>query len=345
MRAARRNQLLRVPARFLFQLRYLPVLFCCDHSMHARCARSFARARALWAFVFVVARPRVCAFRMRGGLRFAPAPMSSGPVPFSATLENMVKIFGVDIPDGYKQAYFKVLQFANIAAADQVNLRNGPKSRFRLPSLKNRSLIVLWAPLFDSFTITRRNAWHAYWGGWPGSGFSAFIEINAPRYRAGLSLLYDPPGGLGNEILSNPSFASSADGWDLTGFEYGGGKIVVPGYSGTAVGGFAMQTIPTQSDGIFRIEIDCKIAADNVGYLTMDNTGSDLWVLIAAIGGPVQFVVAGIGVNNTDGEVLSFAGDVTVGVGGGLNDFAISAGADPGNLPLEIQRVSLRKYI
>lgn len=124
----------------------------------------------------------------------------------------MAKLFGLDIPDGLEQLFAAVLQLKPNGDVNGVGLTL-PKQNFeRARRTANRSLIILWQPLFDSFDLDRRNAWHAYWGGWPGSGFSAFIQINAPLYKAGLDLLLDPPSA---NIVANGSFTPDNVPWDF----------------------------------------------------------------------------------------------------------------------------------
>ena len=124
----------------------------------------------------------------------------------------MAKIGGLDIPDALLDAWNSIFQFGSAATEDVIQSRITPASRYRTVSLEHRSLISLWAPLFDSFDLGRRNAWHSYWGGWPGSGFSAFIEVNAPRYASGQDLLLDPPA---TNLLYNGNFSAGALGWDV----------------------------------------------------------------------------------------------------------------------------------
>jgi hypothetical protein len=116
----------------------------------------------------------------------------------------MAKILGLDIPAGLEDAYFKIVQFANGSTQNQINFKNTMLSRQKISNLANRSLFVLWQDLYNGFTQLRKTAWNEYWatlpfgslGGpdyWPGSGYSAFVYLNAPRYRAGEDLLLDPP--------------------------------------------------------------------------------------------------------------------------------------------------------
>lgn len=134
----------------------------------------------------------------------------------------MAKIFGIDIPSGLEEAYFKILQFANSITQDVVQQKGTIPTRTRKYAWKTQSLFLLWQDLYGGFDSTRKNAWTAYWitlpfsdhgggNGWPGSGYSAFIYVNAPRYANGDDLLLDPPAG---NLIVNGYFTDGLNNWN-----------------------------------------------------------------------------------------------------------------------------------
>lgn len=143
----------------------------------------------------------------------------------------MAKLFTLSIPPGMETAFANV--FALKPNLNVLGLsKTLPSQTFaRAQITASRSLMVLWAPLFDSFTSTRRAAWDAYWGSWPGSGFSAFIQVNAPLYRLSQPLLYDPPGV---NLVPNGNFNGNANDWSLTNFVYSKNGLSVPDITSTA---------------------------------------------------------------------------------------------------------------
>lgn len=116
-----------------------------------------------------------------------------------------MKIEGLNIIAGLEEAFWKIFQPQNAETQNVLLSRITPASTKKKSALALRSLFVLWESLWDSFTQTRKDAWQTYWStlpfgdhsglhGWPGSGYSAFVYVNAPRYKLGLPLLLDPLG-------------------------------------------------------------------------------------------------------------------------------------------------------
>lgn len=159
----------------------------------------------------------------------------------------MVKIFGLDIPSGLEDLFFKIFQFGNNTTQTTIVGRTGFVTRAKKISWNTRSLFVRWASLYDGLTGGRHNAWTAYWislpfsshlgaGGWPGSGFSAFVYVNAPRLKAGLDLLLDPPTGV---VLYEEFFDSGVGTWELTNVTFGSSHA-----NFSPVGGYAQLNTP-----------------------------------------------------------------------------------------------------
>lgn len=136
----------------------------------------------------------------------------------------MPKIVGLDIPPGLITQYQSVLTLAFYNANPTIKKRKYPVSYAQRISFSNGSLFVKWQNLWGSFLAPRKLSWTNYWetlpfgthsgtNGWPGSGYSAFIYVNAPRYMAGLELLLDPPSALGPELVIDGNFTNGLDDW------------------------------------------------------------------------------------------------------------------------------------
>lgn len=147
---------------------------------------------------------------------------------------------GLDIPPGLEDWYFDIMQFANGSTQEKVILKNNNPTRQRVSNWIGRSLFVKWKELYSGYDSARRARWDLYWGtlpfgshgganGYPGSGYSAFVYVNAPRYRDGLDLLDEPPTGAGG-LLLNYDFSQGDDNWvNNTGYAYvSNGNLVVP---------------------------------------------------------------------------------------------------------------------
>jgi hypothetical protein len=105
--------------------------------------------------------------------------------------------------------------------------------------LIGRSLFVKFKYLWEVFDVERRARWTAYWGTlpfsshsglgqWPGSGYSAFVYVNAPRYKNEQDLLIDPPGYL--NLCVNGDLHLGVEGWFLgNGIYYQNNRIVFNG--------------------------------------------------------------------------------------------------------------------
>lgn len=150
----------------------------------------------------------------------------------------MAKILGLDIPDGLENLFRAALQLKPNGDVDGIGLTL-PKSTFRKKQdLRGRSLFIALESTWRGFDSTRRNAWQSYWetlpfgshsgsNGWPGSGYSAFVYVNAPRIKANLDLLLDPP--LSSQLLLDPDLTGEGDLWTLEGFEYTSPGIITTG--------------------------------------------------------------------------------------------------------------------
>lgn len=130
---------------------------------------------------------------------------------------------GLDIPPELETLFNALLSLGNNSSSlgKRPVVSSGDTLKKRV--LNNRSLFILWKSLYDGFDSTRKGAWQLYWAtlpfgshsgsnGWPGSGYSAFVYINAPIYRVGGDLLLDPPS---TNIIVDPNFTMGNAWWDF----------------------------------------------------------------------------------------------------------------------------------
>jgi hypothetical protein len=135
----------------------------------------------------------------------------------------MPTITGLDIPPGLEDAFWSIFQFSN-TSQNVLNVKSSIPTRHKNAISKMNSLFVKWQSLYNGLSSARHIAWTSYWetlpfgshggaNGWPGSGYSAFIYVNAPRYANGLSLLLDPPAY--PELVPNGGFVGGYSPWTL----------------------------------------------------------------------------------------------------------------------------------
>lgn len=196
----------------------------------------------------------------------------------------MAKFFGLDVPEGLAPLYFYIVNVVEGNAS--LNYKNRPSGKVaeKRKRLAGVSLFTFWESLWDGFDGSRKSAWTTYWGtlpfgshsgagGWPGSGYSAFVYVNAPRYRNGEDLLLDPPAGLGPELLLNPDFDGNADHWY---FDYGDNQFVYDDHSiklstFDLIDAYVRQEImPLVAPATFRLQLDMSVQRvgddDNLYY-------------------------------------------------------------------------------
>lgn len=130
---------------------------------------------------------------------------------------------GLDIPPELETLFNALLSLGNNSSSlgKRPVVSSGDTLKKRV--LNNRSLFILWKSLYDGFDSTRKGAWQLYWAtlpfgshsgsnGWPGSGYSAFVYVNAPIYKVGGDLQLDPPT---INIVVNGGFSPTPDPWDF----------------------------------------------------------------------------------------------------------------------------------
>lgn len=140
----------------------------------------------------------------------------------------------IDIPAGLEEAYYNVVSFLGGNNPDTIILKRGSPARQRYSEFASISLFVKWKSLYNGLSNDQHIAWTDYWitlpfgdhggeNGWPGSGYSAFVYVNAPRYKLGQDLLLDPPSA---NLIFNGNFNGSAVGWDISGGSYDDHDII-----------------------------------------------------------------------------------------------------------------------
>lgn len=236
-----------------------------------------------------------------------------------------MKLPDLDIPPGLEDAYYSVIRFLGGVTGDAGTIQRIPPAKRLRKSVANRSLFVRWQDLYNGLDSGRHAAWTAYWitlpfsdhggeNGWPGSGYSAFIYVNTPRYHAGLDLLLDPP-AVGN-ILINGDFNGTSDPWVLgDNAVYDTDRLLVaPNDYG---GGFFYNPGLTMTDGAtYRVTFDCKLNA-----LNFDGDGDSFTNIVVGVGAD-SFPLPGIDLHPyADGTWQTVTLDI----------LAETAGADPGD--------------
>ncbi len=189
----------------------------------------------------------------------------------------MALFSNLDIPSGLETLFAKALSILSGTTSGTIGIKQPQQTYKKRVVTKNRSLFVLWQSLYDGFTSGRRSAWQTYWGTlpfgdhggvneWPGSGYSAFVYVNAPRYKAGLDLLLDPPGGLGPELLDNASFSGSLSPWtlhtDLGDNFWSFDTVYFDADFATESQGYLLSETLTLSPGNYRITFSIAIPSD-----------------------------------------------------------------------------------
>lgn len=115
----------------------------------------------------------------------------------------MAKVLGINIPDEFLTLWQKALHFLSDSTQTNVAANQAVKNKKNWIKQILNSYLPIFQPVYDGLPQYYRDAWTLYWtnlpfgphsgaGGWPGSGFSAFVFLNAPRQKAGLPLILYP---------------------------------------------------------------------------------------------------------------------------------------------------------
>lgn len=132
---------------------------------------------------------------------------------------------GIDIPPGLEDAYYGAVRLLGGNNPNTIIEKRQSPARKNFSQVSNRSLFVKFKSTWRSFDTSRKNSWTLFWeilpfgnhgglNGWPGSGYSAFVYVNAPRYKRGEPLLLDPPGNL----IINGDFSDGDHNWLIENF-------------------------------------------------------------------------------------------------------------------------------
>lgn len=135
----------------------------------------------------------------------------------------MAKITGLSIPDGLETLFARALQSKSNLLTDYLGLTLPKQNHAKAKFTAGRSYVVQLLPYYTPLTSTQKSGWAGYWsslpfgshsgaGGWPGSGYSAFVYVNAPLLKAGLDLVLDAPS---LNLIPNPTFLTSLNWWDF----------------------------------------------------------------------------------------------------------------------------------
>jgi len=273
----------------------------------------------------------------------------------------MAKINGLDIPPGLNTQYYSALSLFLTASGYDTRKRKASVSYAKRISLANNSLFVKWQNLYNDFLEPRKTSWRVYWidlpfgthsgaNGWPGSGYSAFIHVNAPRYMAGLELLLDPPSALGPELLINGDFSAGADNW----YDYGGagGYVITTGQTTfTDEGDLYYANIAQDNIGEFEIasfllKITLKIPTGVTGDLLTNQGDAGPFIIAGGIISPSgNEYFSGDGVTSGDGttqiieRTLNYANDI------GECGFIFGISGNPYNGNAIVYNVSLKEIL
>lgn len=126
----------------------------------------------------------------------------------------------LDIPSGLEELFAKVLQLKPNIGVTGIGLTLPQQTKTKAKVTGSRSPFVRWQSLWQALNGTYKINWRFYWkilahqnrpnaGGWPGSGFSGYVFINAPRYKAGQTFLDDAPLPLAKYFIEPSDLLSS----------------------------------------------------------------------------------------------------------------------------------------
>jgi hypothetical protein len=110
----------------------------------------------------------------------------------------------IQIPAGLEEAFAGVISLLGGNNPNTIISAKPSPARKNFRIVGDRSLFRTWQNLYKTFPQPQKDLWRDYWitlpfgthagnNGYPGSGYSAFIYINAPRYHLGLPPLLTPP--------------------------------------------------------------------------------------------------------------------------------------------------------
>lgn len=142
----------------------------------------------------------------------------------------MARVTQLKVPQGYLNLYTQVFNFSNSTQAIASKPGRAPYPPAYRAELRARAPALLLKDSWNSLTEEQKSAWHFYWGGWPGSGYSSFLQINTVRFINEEDLYLDPPENFGDEILVNHNFEKLTHLWsqDVGGFGVVQKQAVLP---------------------------------------------------------------------------------------------------------------------
>jgi len=268
----------------------------------------------------------------------------------------MARVIDLNIPAGFEYLFNEFLTLKIFGTLYSLTKRRSKVSKKTQSMIAGHSLFLLWQDLWGTFLIGRRDAWQDYWAtlpfgthsgdrGWPGSGYSAFVYVNAPRYALGLELLLDPPTIYGPELLISPNFEIETD-WEYENqVTWSAGMLSFYEDNGDYFGR-AFQPIPGVFEGgTYRIELTVTIPADVVGSLTSAFWDFDPAIIWGALYDDNSGEFLMIGQIDPNVTSLTIMGDVVYVPDPFVNGFTIPVAAQLGSTDITVTRASLRKHL
>lgn len=190
-----------------------------------------------------------------------------------------MKVPEQEIEAGLETQFWQMAQDTNNGATPVVVKKKGSPAKANFYKIASRSLFVKWENLWNSFSTSRKFGWIVRWvslpfgghygaGGWPGSGYSAFVFENSYNYKNNLPLQLDwliyPLAG--TEILTNGSFTGSASGWFLQyGFSYSANMLRIIEVSSGQWGLINQNPLLIKPNGSYKLKFDIYLKKQENG--------------------------------------------------------------------------------
>ena len=187
----------------------------------------------------------------------------------------MIKFDFLEIISGLEADFWKIFTPREFDQFSGIYLMDKEASRPKKSKLALQSLFVLWESLYNSFDNSRRLRWTNYWitlpfsshlglHGYPGSGYSGFVYLNAPRYKLGLDLMLDPPTPF-IELILNGDFSMGSTNWTFSAVSFVSNEARFSNH------GTLSQYRNLVLNGTYRLEFDIVIR-DKTTHLPVSNS-------------------------------------------------------------------------
>jgi hypothetical protein len=216
----------------------------------------------------------------------------------------------IEIPPGLEEAYFGAVALLGGVNPNTIMSRKGSPAKKNFARVFSRSLFVIWESIWDSFDSTRKTAWTNYWitlpfgshsgsSGWPGSGYSAFVYFNAPRYRDGLDLILDPP----TNLLLNGSFDGFVPWFWGEAWFYNTDKMSVDEATDWGLSAYLTQDVTVEDSVSYHVSFKIRF-----NPLNLEGTGDSSVDIAIGLGndGALQITVPGLHYSDADYHTLEY---------------------------------------